>query len=52
MLSIAISAKISSLADIEESVKGTDIIIEDEVVIDSFVKIKPAGGSGTLLNIK
>ncbi len=48
MLSIAISAKISLLADIEESVKGTDIIIEDDVVIDSFVKIKPAGGSGTL----
>lgn len=49
MLRIAASARISRLADIEESVRGSDIVIEDDVVIDSFVKIKPAGGSGNVL---
>ena len=48
MLIIAPSAKISKLADIEDSVRGSKIIIEDDVVIDSFVKIKPAGGSGDI----
>lgn len=48
MLSIAPTARISSLADIEDSVRGTKIIIGEGVVIDSFVKIKPAGGSGDL----
>ncbi len=45
-LVVANSARISRLADIEDSVRGTKIIIEDGVVIDSFVKIKPVGGSG------
>lgn len=49
MLKISPTAKISKLADIEDSVKGTQIIIEDGVIIDSFVKIKPAGGSGDLV---
>jgi virginiamycin A acetyltransferase len=49
MLIISKTAKISNLADIEDSVKGSKITIEDEVVIDSFVKIKPAGGSGDLI---
>src|ERR1700739_2345672 len=48
MLVISKTAKISKLADIEDSIRGTKIIIEDGVVIDSFVKIKPAGGSGDL----
>src|SRR5215468_2061985 len=48
MLIISPTAKISPLADIEDSVRGSRIVIEDGVVIDSFVKIKPAGGSGDL----
>ena len=48
MLIISPTAKISHLADIEDSVKGSKIIIGDGVVIDSFVKIKPAGGLGDL----
>jgi acetyltransferase-like isoleucine patch superfamily enzyme len=49
MLIISNTAKISRFADIEDSVKGSKIIIEDGVAIDSFVKIKPAGGLGDLL---
>lgn len=46
MIDIHPTASISTLADIEDSVRGTRIIIGEGVVIDSFVKIKPAGGSG------
>jgi virginiamycin A acetyltransferase len=49
MLEIDPTARISHLADIEDSVRGTRIVIEAEVVIDSFVKIKPAGGTGDVL---
>jgi len=49
MLNIAPSARISPLADIEDSTRGSRIIIEDEVVIDAFVKIKPSGGSGDVV---
>ncbi|MEJ0019678.1 MAG: acyltransferase [Acetobacteraceae bacterium] len=49
MLSIAASARISHLADIEDSQRDTRIIIEDDVVIDAFVKIKPAGGTGDVI---
>jgi virginiamycin A acetyltransferase len=49
MLIVAPSARISPLTDIEDSVRGSRIVIEDEVVIDSFVKIKPAGGSGDVV---
>lgn len=48
MLIISEQAKISRLADIEDSVKGSKIIIERDVTIDAFVKIKPAGGSGDI----
>lgn len=48
MLKISDSARISPLADIEDSTRGTLIAIDENVVIDSFVKIKPAGGSGDL----
>jgi acetyltransferase-like isoleucine patch superfamily enzyme len=48
MLCIAPSARVSHLADIEDSHRGTRIVIEDDVVIDAFVKIKPAGGCGDL----
>lgn len=43
------TAKISALADIEDSVKGSRIEIGPRVHIDSFVKIKPAGGSGDVI---
>lgn len=43
------SATISSLADIEDSIRGTKIVVGAESVIDSFVKIKPAGGDGDLV---
>ena len=46
MIEIHDSARISQLADIEDSVRGTQIVIGSQVVIDSFVKIKPAGGVG------
>lgn len=46
MLIISPNARISRLADIEDSVRGTRIVIEDGAMIDSFVKIKPAGGTG------
>lgn len=49
MLTIADTARISRLADIEDSVKGSCIVIEDHVTIDSFVKIKPAGGLGDVV---
>jgi len=48
MVIISPSAKISKHADIEASVKGTKIIIGNHAFIDSFVKIKPAGGSGDI----
>ena len=46
MLRISPKAKISPLTDIEDSVLGSTITIEDGVTIDSFVKIKAAGGRG------
>lgn len=49
MLIVSPSAQVSPLADIEDSVRGSRIIIEDRVVIDAFVKVKPAGGTGDLI---
>lgn len=49
MLDISPNAHISPLADIEASSRGTRIVIKAEVVIDSFVKIKPAGGVGDVI---
>ena len=49
MIRIAPTAHVSPLADIEDSNRGTSIVIEDDVVIDAFVKIKPAGGSGDVV---
>lgn len=46
MIDIHSSARVSALADIEDSIRGTRIVVADGAVIDSFVKIKPAGGSG------
>jgi virginiamycin A acetyltransferase len=49
MLIVSPTAKVSALADIEDSTRGTRIVIEDGVMIDAFVKIKPAGGSGDII---
>jgi virginiamycin A acetyltransferase len=49
MIEIHPDAKISPWADIEDSIRGTRIIIGANSIIDSFVKIKPAGGSGDLV---
>lgn len=49
MLTVDPTAKISSLADIEVSVRGTKITIGARTMVDSFVKIKPAGGSGDVV---
>lgn len=46
MIVIHATASVSPLADIEDSVRGTRIEVGANSVIDSFVKIKPAGGSG------
>lgn len=46
MLIISPLARISTLADIEDSVRGSRIVIEEGAFIDSFVKIKPVGGTG------
>jgi len=43
------SARVSQLADIEDSVRGTLITVGAHSVIDSFVKIKPAGGTGNIV---
>ncbi|MBI4665109.1 MAG: acyltransferase [Nitrospinae bacterium] len=48
MLEISATAKISPLADIEDSARGSLIRIGDGVVIDAFVKIKPVGGTGAV----
>jgi len=49
MIQIDSTAKISPLADIEDSIRGTKIIIGAHSIIDSFVKLKPAGGMGDLV---
>lgn len=46
MIDIHPTARVSAMADIEDSVRGTRITIAEGAVIDSFVKIKPAGGAG------
>jgi virginiamycin A acetyltransferase len=48
MITIDETARVSALAEIEDSVRGTRIVIGPRVSIDSFVKIKPVGGSGDL----
>ena len=49
MITIHPTARIHPLADIEDSVRGSKIIIKNDVVIDAFVKIKPVGGSGDIV---
>jgi virginiamycin A acetyltransferase len=49
MIEIAADARVSALADIEDSVRGSRIVVEAGAVIDAFVKIKPAGGDGDVV---
>lgn len=49
MINISPTANISRFADIEDSVRGSTIVIGARSVIDSFVKIKPVGGVGNIL---
>ncbi len=49
MLKIDPTARISPLADIEDSVRGTVIEIGPRTMVDSFVKIKPTGGMGDVV---
>lgn len=49
MIVIHPTAKVSPLADIEDSVRGSRIEIGEHSVVDSFVKFKPAGGSGDVV---
>ena len=49
MIEIDPSARVSPLADIEDSVRGSKVAVGANSVIDSFVKVKPAGGSGDLV---
>jgi acetyltransferase-like isoleucine patch superfamily enzyme len=49
LIEIHPSAQVSALADLEASKRGTHIVIGAECRIDSFVKIKPAGGQGNVV---
>lgn len=49
MIEIDPSAIVSENADIQDSVKGSRIIVGPGSVIDSFVKILPAGGTGDIV---
>ena len=49
MIEVHSTAQVSRFADIEDSVRGSNIVVGANSVIDSFVKIKPAGGKGDLL---
>jgi acetyltransferase-like isoleucine patch superfamily enzyme len=49
MNQISAQARVSPLADIEQSVRGSRVVIGDGAMVDSFVKIKFAGGEGNVL---
>jgi acetyltransferase-like isoleucine patch superfamily enzyme len=46
MIEIHAEARVSPFVDIEDSIRGTRIVIAAKAMIDSFVKIKPVGGAG------
>ncbi len=48
MIQIDPLASVSKLADIEDSARGSRIVVGARSVIDSFVKVKPVGGTGDL----
>ena len=49
MIEIDPTATVSPRADIEDSVRGTKVVIGPRVCVDSFVKIKTAGGMGNVI---
>ena len=49
LITIHPTALVSPLADLEQSLRNTRIVIGAECSIDSFVKIKPAGGVGDVV---
>ena len=49
MINIHHKATISTKCDIEDSIKGSIIEIGASSVVDSFVKFKPAGGTGNIV---
>lgn len=49
MIVIHPTAQVHALADIEDSVRGTRIVIGARTMIDAFVKIKPVGGEGDVI---
>jgi hypothetical protein len=49
VIEIHATARVSPHCDIEDSVRGSRIVVGAGSVIDSFVKIKPTGGSGDLV---
>ena len=49
MIEIHPTARVSPLADLEDSVRGTRFVVGAHSMIDSFVKFKPAGGRGDVL---
>ena len=48
-IQIAESVHVSSLVNIEDSVRGTSIVVVNHSFIDSFVKIKPVDVGGNLI---
>jgi len=49
MIDVHPTAFVSPLADIEDSVKGSRIVVGPGSYIDAFVKIKAAGGTGDVI---
>jgi acetyltransferase-like isoleucine patch superfamily enzyme len=49
MIDVDPSAVVSPLADIEDSIRGSRIVIGERSVVDAFVKVKPAGGAGDMV---
>ncbi len=49
LITIHPTALVSALADLEASTRGSKIVIGADCRIDSFVKIKPCGGSGDVV---
>lgn len=49
MIEIHSSAFVSPLADIEESTRGSRIIVGPGSYVDAFVKVKAAGGTGNIV---
>lgn len=49
VIEIHATARVSRWADVQDSVRGSRIVIGAHSVLESFVAIKPAGGSGDLI---